>query len=1167
MQKIADRICGEQSLLGWLTDECNGQPPVTSAQLLAFLRARQAVTPTVLATAGRVPAEESQLAVDDFANLVTRRTASSGAAAAQEHIRGTDIYGAMAAAAPAERVILRAAVEDLRRIRSILASRPEPWIPAAVTDIVLGRDRGLVQQHSTTEQALIEAEFHMEAVGNQQVTGLDGLEVGVALGHARALHERLASGKKLSTLGMPSKARREAAELLTLVRVDGRTLDAVEPVATVLGHLTTEHLLRPVEQVWYGGPQSTPLAQRQARLADENDLLATVLELRRPLQVIRETAAAIAGMPAPDFTDDQTVGMLVAALDAVDLDGLQADIDAAVGPARAALNHARGKEGSAPCVQAMLNALEDWDLEAYSCDANEMAVLRQANPAVEALAAARKPLDDVWLDLANQIDVAPQDPVWDERLPEFAAAWAWSAWNAWLAARIDPAEERTWRTTLAEADDEARRLLNQLAANHGWSQCLGRMTPEESVQLGIYANAVKKIGKGTGKHAPRWRAEARKSLEQCQSAIPAWIMPLHRVAETMSVAEPNPFDVVIIDEASQSSLEALMLTWLAPRVVIVGDDKQLGPQSIGLEHEAVFTLQQRYLSDLPTSGLFGPLTTVFDLAVALAQGGKVMLTEHFRCMPEIIGFSNSLCYNNQLQPLGQYGADRLPPLRTTYVRGAMVARRGQSIVNEAEAQALVDAVAKCCADPAYDGKTMGVVTLLGAHQNKLITDRLIALLGVREVEQQRLRVGNAEAFQGDERHVVFMSMVSSLQGIDGPRMIGPLTKTADEQRFNVAASRAQDQLWLFHSVAPSNLSTKDLRRIFLQHLLKPPHESAILDLGEVTRDTRHHTFDSLFEQRVYLDLTDRGYRVRPQYRVGRYRIDLVVEGGTQRLAIECDGDEFHGAEQQPDDAVRQRELERVGWTFWRVRGSQYFRDPAGSLESLWTLLDKLGIEPGVADVDAEETVTDELQAEPLALVVAEPVMTPDDPAPVQRPPDTTVTARPATPATTRPTITGPPDQRILDGKLLLSGSAHGRVLAELDGLQDFLATTPSSSDAGVDRNAANAAVAAARQLREAARERIEHLHRVLAQSCVQPTRAGGDWVTAGSKVTIRYADGDEETGVIASPQAGDKALDGGIAFSPTSPLGQVLIGADLGDLISYETPTGELTVQVIDIDG
>ena len=126
---------------------------------------------------------------------------------------------------------------------------------------------------------------------------------------------------------------------------------------------------------------------------------------------------------------------------------------------------------------------------------------------------------------------------------------------------------------------------------------------------------------------------------------------------------------------------------------------------------------------------------------------------------------------------------------------------------------------------------------------------------------------------------------------------------------------------------PSELAedAEYLRRAYLEYLVRPPAERDAYLTGEVLPDVRRDPFDSLFEQRVYLALRRRGYRVRPQYPAGRYRIDLVVEGG----------------------AARQRDLERVGWRFVRVRGSRFFRDPEAALEPLWEELERLGIKPVV----------------------------------------------------------------------------------------------------------------------------------------------------------------------------------------------------------------------------
>ncbi|WP_328709918.1 Lsr2 dimerization domain-containing protein [Microbispora hainanensis] len=92
----------------------------------------------------------------------------------------------------------------------------------------------------------------------------------------------------------------------------------------------------------------------------------------------------------------------------------------------------------------------------------------------------------------------------------------------------------------------------------------------------------------------------------------------------------------------------------------------------------------------------------------------------------------------------------------------------------------------------------------------------------------------------------------------------------------------------------------------------------------------------------------------PQYEVNGRRIDLVVSGAQGRLAVECDGDHWHGApEQLENDLDRERELKRAGWQFWRVRESEFYFDQEAALEPLWAELDRRGIRPGEVGTEGE----------------------------------------------------------------------------------------------------------------------------------------------------------------------------------------------------------------------
>ncbi len=173
----------------------------------------------------------------------------------------------------------------------------------------------------------------------------------------------------------------------------------------------------------------------------------------------------------------------------------------------------------------------------------------------------------------------------------------------------------------------------------------------------------------------------------------------------------------------------------------------------------------------------------------------------------------------------------------------------------------------------------------------------------------------------------------------------------------MAVSRARDQMWLFHTATINDLSPSCLRYRLLQYCQNPqvqPITIEGLDI-EKLRATAQTTdrdrvkppfpFDSWFEIDVFLKIAERGYRVIPQFEIAGYRIDLVIEGMEGRLAVECDGDTWHGVERFQEDMARQRMLERSGWTFWRVRGGTFYRDPDAALEKLWSTLDQLRIYP------------------------------------------------------------------------------------------------------------------------------------------------------------------------------------------------------------------------------
>jgi very-short-patch-repair endonuclease len=310
-----------------------------------------------------------------------------------------------------------------------------------------------------------------------------------------------------------------------------------------------------------------------------------------------------------------------------------------------------------------------------------------------------------------------------------------------------------------------------------------------------------------------------------------------------------------------------------------------------------------------------------------------MLREHFRCVPPIIAYSNRTFYKNQILPLRiARASERIePPLVDIHVEGGM---RDAHDRNHYEAQAIADEISAILANEKFAHRTIGVVSLLGSDQAKHIDSVVTQQCDAAELRRRKFLCGDARAFQGSERHIMFLSMVADARNCKA------LSGSMFDQRFNVAASRAQDRMYLVRSVVASDLSDKDIRASLLSHFDKP----MVLNTEDTTKLI--DLCESGFERDVYTEVTRRGYRVIPQVKTGAYRIDMVVEGaGDLRLAIECDGDEYHGPDKWPHDMNRQRILERAGWVFWRCFASTWTLRKDEVVYELCERLNMMGIEP------------------------------------------------------------------------------------------------------------------------------------------------------------------------------------------------------------------------------
>jgi hypothetical protein len=270
------------------------------------------------------------------------------------------------------------------------------------------------------------------------------------------------------------------------------------------------------------------------------------------------------------------------------------------------------------------------------------------------------------------------------------------------------------------------RTYQELVAEKTWLGVYNNSPDSVRQALQAYLSSIQAMGSGTGVRAVRHRRNAREAMLRAYKAVPCWVLPQWRVSEAIP-PELGLFDLVIIDEASQSDIWALPALLRGKKLLVVGDHKQVSPSAVGIAEDKITELMRRFLANQPFGSEMTPDKSIYDLARVVFAGNSVMLKEHFRCVPAIIEFSNREFYQNEIKPLRVPRAnERLdPPLIDVFVKGG---HKNKKQVNEAEAQAIVAEIEAILADPQMTGRSIGVVTLLGTEQAKrlheLVNERI-----------------------------------------------------------------------------------------------------------------------------------------------------------------------------------------------------------------------------------------------------------------------------------------------------------------------------------------------------------------------------------------------------------------------------------------------------------
>ena len=516
---------------------------------------------------------------------------------------------------------------------------------------------------------------------------------------------------------------------------------------------------------------------------------------------------------------------------------------------------------------------------------------------------------------------------------------------------------------ILEKTEELKKLTIDLVTKKAWYNIIKFLEEKDNLAISQalkgWKQTVQKIGKGTGKNTNIHKKNAKEKMLLCQKVVPAWIMPLNKVFDTLNPVE-NKFDIVIIDEASQSDISSLILLYMAKKIIIVGDDKQVSPSDVGVNIDKINMFRRKYIKGkVANDDLYGIRASLYSIVSTTFQ--PISLREHFRSVPEIIGYSNRTSYDNQILPLRDSNSSILKPAIIDYkVNGR---RDEKSKINRVEAETIVSLIEACLAMKEYKNSTFGVISLLGDEQAELIQDLIVKRIPATEIENHKILCGNSASFQGDERDIMFISLVDSSEENKSLRLVGEGVEGAIRKRYNVAISRAKDQLWIVHSIDKNSLKEGDLRKELFEYI--DSLKENIFDKTAIENITA-----SDFENEVARHLLEKNYTIKQKWRVGSYDIDMVAIYDDKKIAIECDGKTLNHTEEEVIANLEEQEiLERCGWEFIRVRASEYFRNPEKAIKDLIIQLDDKGVYPNHKEIYTDKNeLLNNIKSEALELM-------------------------------------------------------------------------------------------------------------------------------------------------------------------------------------------------------
>jgi hypothetical protein len=470
----------------------------------------------------------------------------------------------------------------------------------------------------------------------------------------------------------------------------------------------------------------------------------------------------------------------------------------------------------------------------------------------------------------------------------------------------------------------------------------------------------------------------KQEFGKLRKAFPCILAGIRDYAEYIPL-EPEAFDLLIIDEASQVSVaQAFPALLRAKKVLILGDKRQFSNIKAA---QARSEMNREYLSNLEGSfktnvsreatrlvklQKFNIRTSVLEFFEFISNY-HTQLVKHFRGYKELISYSNKFFYQNSLQVMKIRGKPIEDVLQFSSVKCDAEAQKTEN-TNKAEVDYIISQLLKL-----KEQKTTFSVGIITPHTNqqKLLMES-ISSLPERDYyfDDLKLKIMTFDTCQGEERDLIFYSMVATAQD---DRLWGVFIKDLAHvdleeqgqikaQRLNVGFSRAKE---CGHFVVSKKLeefkgSVGEALRHYWNVLdeAKKEHTAAEVD--------KHSAMEPLvltwFYQTHFWQENKDHVELIPQFEIGRYlkqldktyshplyRVDFLLvchmsPGQDRKIIIEYDGFHEHfedlpfvGASNyqeyySEDHVYRQKVLESYGYRFVRINKFNVGANPIETLD-------------------------------------------------------------------------------------------------------------------------------------------------------------------------------------------------------------------------------------------